>query len=315
MIKLNFESISIEITKQCNLACSYCYAKASNHESSMLSTSLLLDFFPRFRDSGGRRVLLTGGEALLCKDIKEIIDHAVSCGLLVDLFTNGTLITEEMAEFLAEKINLINVSLDGPEAHHDLCRGKKGSFQNTVRALKLLQKYNARIAIQCMVTPMNIDKMSWIYEISNICSPIFIKLGHVSAMGRGVLVPDLYLKELFTIKELAQLYLEKYNHFHTRIITNVISKEELKIFYTDFDYLVTPWMFSDGTIHTCYVDDYLDYWELTDICEYPYTSEMQYQKRKRLIDMAHMAAEKAEYFDLLQLLSDVAKEIATNDHH
>lgn len=310
MIKLNFESISIEITKRCNLACTYCYANANNLDALIFDTELLKDFFPRFRNNGGRRILLTGGEALLCKDIKKIINYAVDCGLLVDLFTNGTLIDEDMAEFLAEKINLINISLDGPEAHHDSCRGKKGSYQNTVRALRLLKKKNARIALQCMVTANNIDNMDWIYGISDICKPIFIKLGHVSTMGRGKFTQDLYLQELNSVKALAQHYLEKYNHFHTRIITNIVSKEELKMFYSDFNQLVTPWMFSDGTIRTCYVDNYFKYWELSTIKSYPYTTEEQYNKRKLLVELAYQAAEKREYFDVLQLLSDTAKQIA-----
>ena len=314
MINLNFESISIEVTKRCNLSCVYCYANANElSEAPILDIELLKDFFPRFRNNGGRRILLTGGEVLLCKDIKKMINYAVDCGLLVDLFTNGTLVDEDMAEFLSERINLINISLDGPENHHDACREKSGSYQNTVRALRLLKKKNARIALQCMVTASNVNDMDWIYEISEICEPILIKFGHISNMGRGKFTTDLYLKELNSVKTLAQHYLEKYNHFHTRIITNIISKDELKMFYSNFDKMVTPWMFADGTILTCYVDDHFTYWELSTLHSYPYTTETQYSKRKLLVEQAYQEAEKAEYFDVLQLLSDTAKQIAEND--
>lgn len=313
MINLKFESISIEVTKQCNLSCTYCYANANSRDTLMLDAELLKDFFLRFRNNGGRRILLTGGEVLLCKDIKKIINYAVDCGLLVDLFTNGTLVDEDMAEFLSEKINLINISLDGPENHHDDCRGKRGSYQKTISALRLLKKKNARIALQCMVTSSNVNDMDWIYGISEICEPILIKFGHVSNMGRGKFTKDLYLQDLNFVKKLAQHYLEKYNHFHTRIITNIISKDELKMFYSDFDKMVTPWMFSDGTIRTCYVDDYHEYWELSTIHSYPYTTEAQYNKRKLLIELAYQAAKEMEYFDILQLLSDIAKQIAENN--
>lgn len=314
MINVNFESISIEVTKQCNLACRYCYANANNSDTLTLDAELLKDFFQRFKNSGGRRILLTGGEALLCKDIKRIIDYAVDCGLLVDLFTNGTLVDEDMAEFLSKKINLINISLDGPENHHDDCRGKSGSYQKTVSALRLLNKKNARIALQCMVTARNINDMDWIYEISEICEPIFIKFGHVSNMGRGKFTKDLYLQELNSVKALAQNYLEKYNHFHTRIITNIISKDELKMFYSDFNKMVTPWMLSDGTIQTCYVEDHFAYWELSTLKSYPYVTETQYNKRNLLVELAYQAAEKMEYFDVLQLLSDTAKKIAEKNN-
>jgi len=279
-------------------------------DARVLDTELLKDFFLRFKNNGGRRILLTGGEVLLCKNIKEIVNHAVDCGLLVDLFTNGTLVDDDMAKFLSEKINLINISLDGPENHHDSCRGKIGSYQNTVRALRLLKNKNARIALQCMVTASNVNDMDWIYGISEICEPILIKFGHVSNMGRGKFTKDLYLQELNFVKELAQHYLEKYNHFHTRIITNIISKDELKMFYPDFNKMVTPWMFSDGTIRTCYVDDYFTYWELSTLKSYPCTTETQYNRRKLLVKQAYQTAEKKEYFDALQLLSDTAKQIA-----
>ncbi len=51
-------------------------------------------------DAGTLFLLITGGEPLLRKDFGELYIYARSKGILVTLFTNGTLLTEEIIKVL-----------------------------------------------------------------------------------------------------------------------------------------------------------------------------------------------------------------------
>jgi MoaA/NifB/PqqE/SkfB family radical SAM enzyme len=315
MRTLNFETISIELTKYCNLSCAYCYACATNDPNApIIDLSKLFNFFHVFKKNGGRRILLTGGEICLVKELKEIIKCAKEYGLLVDLFSNGTLINDDLASFISKNVNLINISLDGPEEHHDLYRCVKGSYKKTLQALEYLKVHKAHVALQCMVTPYNFDQIGWLHSISDICDPIIIKLGHVSKMGRGTNKTGLMIDDYDKLKETAQILMESYNHFHTRIVTNIISLDELKIFYPNFNMMVTPWLLPDGRILSCYVNNHQDYWTLSTLESYPYTSDESYKRRKILIEKAYEKASTMGCFDVLQLLSETAEEIAkTNE--
>lgn len=315
MQKLNFPSISIEVTKNCNLACKHCYACAKNTvEVSTIQIDALGDFFERFSAAGGRRVLLTGGEIFLVPEWKQIVCAAKKNGLMIDIFSNGTLITRDTANFVSENVNLINISLDGPEQHHDKLRRSPGSFQKTLNGLKLLQEYNAHIAIQCTITPNNIKCTDWLLDILEICKPIFVKLGHVSAMGRGATNQDLMLSDHICLKKLAIDYLERLNNFHTQVITNIITQNELKLFYPDFEQVVTPWILPNGNILSCYTDEHQDFWQISDIYNYPTTSQEKINRRQKLVKAAYQKAEAMSNFDLLQILNETAIEIAQQEN-
>ncbi|MEA1911902.1 MAG: radical SAM protein, partial [Spirochaetota bacterium] len=91
--------------KFCNLKCKGCYANSSAANSEKLSWDTLDRIINEKRELWGSYfTVITGGEPLLCKDGgKTIIDlakkHKDNYFLM---YTNGTLINEEMAEKLAE---------------------------------------------------------------------------------------------------------------------------------------------------------------------------------------------------------------------
>ena len=73
------------------------------------------------------------------KDIMSVLDlfreKGYACGYLT---TNGTIISEERAEALADLaaagfLKHISVSVDGPGELHDRARGLKGTFERTYR--------------------------------------------------------------------------------------------------------------------------------------------------------------------------------------
>jgi len=83
------------------------------------------------------------------------------------LQTNGTLITNEMAEFFAEYRFLLGVSLDGPEHLHDFYRktmGLKPTHSNVLRGINHLKKHNVEFNILTLVNDKIVNKASEIYH-------------------------------------------------------------------------------------------------------------------------------------------------------
>ena len=97
-------SVSIEVTRRCPLDCLHCYNNLpmADHEarSRELSTEEHFRLLDDLADLGCLWILYTGGEIFARKDFLEIYTHAKQKGFLITLFTNGTLITERVADYL-----------------------------------------------------------------------------------------------------------------------------------------------------------------------------------------------------------------------
>ena len=96
---------SLELTFRCNLRCVHCYA-AHGHQGipgkQELTFAEICGILDQIVDEGCLWLLLTGGEPLLRPDFLDIYTYAKRKGLLVTLFTNGTLITPRIADYLAD---------------------------------------------------------------------------------------------------------------------------------------------------------------------------------------------------------------------
>jgi uncharacterized protein len=129
----NLQQLTLTLTEQCNLRCKYCLHGSSdpwtrphgNQKMSLeIATKALLFFGERCCGDGYSGVSFYGGEPLLeFPTIKSLVKLARGKTdwprLTFTIDTNGTRITDEMAEFIcAEEIHL-QISLDGPELTHD----------------------------------------------------------------------------------------------------------------------------------------------------------------------------------------------------
>jgi radical SAM protein with 4Fe4S-binding SPASM domain len=135
----SLKTVFLHITSRCNLSCAHCYYSVASSRASDLSTSKVLDLLKECADLGGTSATISGGEPLLHPDLRRILSRACET-LNVQLLTNGTLINEEWAAYLADLPLSIQVSLDGPTREiHEAIRGR-GTFDRTRRAIGRLQK-------------------------------------------------------------------------------------------------------------------------------------------------------------------------------
>ena len=140
-----------EATMRCNLHCEFCYVGTLLNIEGEWREELPLEVLQRaFPDEAGLQVSLTGGEIFMRKDILGVMEvfreKGYTCGYLT---TNGTIITDERAEALADLaakgfLKHISVSIDGPNELHDKARGVKGTFERTAAGLRRLQQAAAK---------------------------------------------------------------------------------------------------------------------------------------------------------------------------
>ena len=100
------------------------------------------------------RFVLTGGEALLDKNLDQLIEALDPMKHLIILDTNGWTFDEEKAKWFAALGGYkAQISLDSMiESEHDKFRGKKGSYKRVLRALDAAKKANLELLIStCIV--------------------------------------------------------------------------------------------------------------------------------------------------------------------
>jgi radical SAM protein with 4Fe4S-binding SPASM domain len=152
---------TVETTFRCNLRCAHCYVNEPAHDpkarSRELSLPRLLRLVDEIVDEGCLELLLTGGEVLLRPDFPKLYLHAVRRGLRVTVFTNGTLITDEIADlFEAYHPGTVEVSLYGMTAPvYEKVTGVPGSFAKCLAGIERLRARGIPFKLKTMVLEWN----------------------------------------------------------------------------------------------------------------------------------------------------------------
>jgi radical SAM protein with 4Fe4S-binding SPASM domain len=165
------ENIALNITRQCNLRCRFCYNLGSltNVSDAELEAKEIVSFLAQARGCAVKRPFLTilGGEPLLCpaKTI-AVAGGAVDLGFSPLISTNGTLITRKFAKE-ASKMNLhIQVSIDGHQPRvNDPVRGK-GTFNKIIAGVKTLLQENVYTILSLVCHKDNLPYLEDFYHLA-----------------------------------------------------------------------------------------------------------------------------------------------------
>ena len=160
-----------KLTEKCNLNCSYCYIEAGCQKKGMMDEKIAIQIVNEYlemhkEDNLPLNYAFHGGEPLLNFDImKKVTEYAKPYRnrLNLSIQTNGTLINDEIAEFLKDNNIDIGISIDGPQFIHDASRhylGGKGSFENVMRGIKILQKHHVNFGTISVLNGLNAKYMN-----------------------------------------------------------------------------------------------------------------------------------------------------------
>jgi radical SAM protein with 4Fe4S-binding SPASM domain len=160
--------VGIEVTHRCPLECQHCYnnlpmsdSKARAQELTFEEHVCLLD---ELVELGCLWILYTGGEIFARKDFLDIYTEAKKRGFLITLFTNGTMITPNIADHLAEYRPFnIEITLYGAtrETYETLTQ-IPGSFDRCMRGIHLLLERGLPLKLKTVPTSINVHE---VYEM------------------------------------------------------------------------------------------------------------------------------------------------------
>lgn len=161
-------TVDIAITGRCNLRCAYCsHFSAPGDMDNDLSTGEWLQFFKTLNRYAVMDVILQGGEPFYRNDLKEIIIGIVENRMRFTILSNGTLITSDMAAFIARtnRCDNVQVSIDGSiPISHDAFRGK-GAFYKAIKGIEILRTHNVPTTVRVTIHKRNVDQLESIAEL------------------------------------------------------------------------------------------------------------------------------------------------------
>ena len=154
-------SAVIEVTQRCNNSCAHCYNNLSLKDQSARQKELTIaEYVPILEEiaaAGCLWILFTGGEIFARKDFLEIYTLAKRQGFLITLFTNGTLIAPDIADYLVDwPPFFIEITLYGRTRQtYEQVTGVPGSFDRCMQGIRLLTERNLPLKLKTMALTLN----------------------------------------------------------------------------------------------------------------------------------------------------------------
>ncbi len=184
---------TFELTPLCNLRCPMCYVRLDPLSAAARGCGMngdrWLEIGRQARDMGLLLVTLTGGEPLLHPDFSRIYRGLCELGLLVSVYTNGTLVDKSTVALWREyPPHSVKVSLYGAsDATYERMCGIRRGFTRAWAALERMQKVG--IEFYCTTTVVR-DNRADIPALYALCRernyPFFHTIG-VTGSARGAL--------------------------------------------------------------------------------------------------------------------------------
>lgn len=156
-------SINYHLTKACNYACKFCYARFGDvcHHLEINSAKEMVNLLSKV---GTKKITFVGGEPLLYPRLGDLISYTKNLGITTMIVTNGSLINETFLGKYGKNIDWIGFSIEsGIEGIENKLgrrlkrkRDRKINHVQNIRSLvPLARKYNIKIKINTVVTTLN----------------------------------------------------------------------------------------------------------------------------------------------------------------
>ncbi|MEZ0346079.1 MAG: TIGR04053 family radical SAM/SPASM domain-containing protein [Infirmifilum sp.] len=200
---INFDERPIlifwELTKACKLRCRHCRAEAIPEplpgELSEEEALALLEDITGF----GHPLpvlILTGGDPLMRRDLRRIVERAHSLGFRMGIAPAVTeLLNREAVEFFKRYGMAVSISLDGMEGTHDYIRNVEGSFKRTVSALEMVASYGLTLQVNTLVCKETVNDLPRVAKLLRDLGVRIWELFFLVKVGRGVGLEELKPEE------------------------------------------------------------------------------------------------------------------------
>lgn len=221
--------LDFELTHGCDHACGHCYnvwgaepddPQGGYKKGQLRGPEFLAMVEKLLTQSGAQHVTITGGEPLLHKNALEIIELCCSMIPSVQVITNGSHVTEEVARrFAAAGVRAVQLTLlSANPGKHDLLKGAT-CFDDTVRAALTLRDHG--VPTQCCFVAMrqNWRDFAEVIELCHLLGISQISYNRMSPTGGAVHHINRLMPEVAQVTENLDTAERLGRHYGLRVAT------------------------------------------------------------------------------------------------
>jgi MoaA/NifB/PqqE/SkfB family radical SAM enzyme len=171
-------SVSLQITRDCNLKCVYCSETNGMPNAPLTEIKEMISSL-----QGVKRIIVTGGEPLMRKDLIEVLKIIKEMRFEnISLATNGVLINPYVAENIVGLVDYVDVTIDGPRKTHNEIRGDYDAVMN---GIKMLSNVGVAFSLVTVLFNKNADSILYICQLADALGARQLKIVTPIPKGRG----------------------------------------------------------------------------------------------------------------------------------
>lgn len=176
-------SITLQVTRKCNLECIYCSEDAQLTEPTNEMIHQMIDNI-----SGIERVIVAGGEPTLRRDLPEILDYLKEKKFpVVSIASNAVLINKDFAAKLSRSLDYADITIDGtPESHNKI----RGQFDKVVQGINNLKEAGVPVSIVNVLLSDNMKDVIAVCRMAEQFGARKLKILSPIRKGRGSSILD-----------------------------------------------------------------------------------------------------------------------------
>ena len=158
-------SLEIEPSLRCNFHCPYCYIPKNSSLEDELTVEEIHDVVLQAQELGAKKIIILGGEPMIYPHIMEMIKFIRTHHLNVEMFTNGSNITADIAKQLFDYGVNVVLKMNTLDEHiQDMLAGKEGAFNSIQKAFHNLKQARRPsgetfLAVSTVICSKNIDEL------------------------------------------------------------------------------------------------------------------------------------------------------------
>ena len=218
MLKDNFgrihDYLRISLTDKCNLRCTYCnpvdlpigyFAGATRMSADEIDKIVAV-----FVQEGVKKIRLTGGEPLVRKDAKEIIERLSKYPVELAITTNGVFVHEFIETFQKAGLHSVNVSLDSLDKQRNFSISGRDEFERVIQNIHLLLTKNFHVKVNMVVMKnVNHDEIPDFVEWTRH-QPVHVRFIEFMPFAGNQWTNE----KVFTYREMLELISSRYSFSH-----------------------------------------------------------------------------------------------------
>ncbi len=161
--------VMFELTYRCNFHCKHCYVPQSYRNYNELKTKEVFSILGQLAAIGCFYLGFTGGEPFIREDIIDILWYAKKLGFEIIIYTNGSLINEEIAEELVRlRPNKVDITIPAmSETIFERISGVAGSRDKVFGAIDLLYGKGVNLGFKTCALKVNENEINQIQNFTH----------------------------------------------------------------------------------------------------------------------------------------------------